>query len=295
MKIITIKRTKTHKILNIMGIKIKIKEKIAKIKKLGASYNLYDGIELLEASIRSIRKNVDYINVVYQSISNFNEKAPLEDIIVLYKLRDLKLIDNIILYTPDLNKSPGENEIKKRNIGLKDCLKNKCTHFITMDCDEFYKDDEFNYAKNFIQNHNIDTSYCTMYYYVKTPLFKFKETRRGLFVPFIYKITEETKFDHNAKSCCIVDSTRKLNREIKNCYFFSSNKLVMHHMAYVRKDLEKKFQNSTCNFEKNQQSKLNSLKNNIKNYKYPNDFIFYGEGKYEIEVVEDLFNIGFME
>jgi len=39
--------------------------------KIGVSYNLFDGEELLESSIKSIRKNVDYISVVYQTVSNF--------------------------------------------------------------------------------------------------------------------------------------------------------------------------------------------------------------------------------
>ena len=33
--------------------------------KLGVSYNLFDGEELLESSIKSIRDNVDYVSVVY--------------------------------------------------------------------------------------------------------------------------------------------------------------------------------------------------------------------------------------
>ena len=39
--------------------------------KLGVSYNVFDGEELLESSIKSIRDNVDHISVVYQTISNF--------------------------------------------------------------------------------------------------------------------------------------------------------------------------------------------------------------------------------
>ena len=38
---------------------------------LGVSYNVFDGEELLEGSIFQIRNEVDYISVVYQSISNF--------------------------------------------------------------------------------------------------------------------------------------------------------------------------------------------------------------------------------
>ena len=39
--------------------------------KIGISYNLFDGEELLESSIKSIRNNVEYVSVVYQTISNF--------------------------------------------------------------------------------------------------------------------------------------------------------------------------------------------------------------------------------
>ena len=43
--------------------------------KLGLAYNLFDGEELLEYSLRSIRNNVDYISVQYQEISNHGEKC----------------------------------------------------------------------------------------------------------------------------------------------------------------------------------------------------------------------------
>ncbi len=41
--------------------------------KLGVSYNLFDGEELLEKSILSIRENVDYISVVFQMVSNLGD------------------------------------------------------------------------------------------------------------------------------------------------------------------------------------------------------------------------------
>ena len=37
--------------------------------KLGISYSVWDGEELLEASIKSVRENADYINVVWQKKS----------------------------------------------------------------------------------------------------------------------------------------------------------------------------------------------------------------------------------
>ena len=51
--------------------------------KLGISYNLFDGEELLEYSINSVRDSCDHINVVYQKISNWGEPCSkdLEDIL----------------------------------------------------------------------------------------------------------------------------------------------------------------------------------------------------------------------
>lgn len=36
------------------------------MNKLGITYSLFDGEELLKYSIKQIRKSADYINVVYQ-------------------------------------------------------------------------------------------------------------------------------------------------------------------------------------------------------------------------------------
>jgi len=51
---------------------------------LGLAYNLFDGEELLEYSIKSIRKNVDFICVVWQKISNHGEQCNegLEELLI---------------------------------------------------------------------------------------------------------------------------------------------------------------------------------------------------------------------
>ena len=63
--------------------------------KLGISYNLFDGEELLESSIKSVRNSTDHINVIYQKISNWGEPCSknLEDL--LSDLVKRKLIDKI--------------------------------------------------------------------------------------------------------------------------------------------------------------------------------------------------------
>ena len=42
------------------------------MKKLGIAYNLFDGEELLANSLENMRSMVDFICVVYQTKSNFN-------------------------------------------------------------------------------------------------------------------------------------------------------------------------------------------------------------------------------
>jgi CRP-like cAMP-binding protein len=61
--------------------------------KLGISYNLFDGEELLEGSIKQIRQHVDYVSVVYQTISNFGNTCSPELIRLLEKLKSEGLID----------------------------------------------------------------------------------------------------------------------------------------------------------------------------------------------------------
>ncbi len=65
------------------------------------NYVVFDSEELLEASILSIRKDSDYICVVYQTISNWGNKTSnphLEDF--LQDLRSRKLVDELVFYEP---------------------------------------------------------------------------------------------------------------------------------------------------------------------------------------------------
>ena len=56
--------------------------------KLGVSYNIFDGEELLEGSIKQIKDQVDYISVVYQTISNFGNSCNEDLVNFLNKLKN---------------------------------------------------------------------------------------------------------------------------------------------------------------------------------------------------------------
>ena len=111
--------------------------------KIGVSYNLFDGEELLEGSIKCIREEVDYISVVYQTVSNFGNPCDEDLVSLLERLKSEGLVDELFEYKPRVNKGGHYNEITKRNIGVSLSLGESCTHHMSMDSDEYYLLDEF--------------------------------------------------------------------------------------------------------------------------------------------------------
>lgn len=221
-----------------------------KTMRLGAAYNLFDGEELLAASIRSIRSNVDFVCVVYQDVSNSGEKRKTSLKPFLDDLVAESLIDRIVLFTPPKHLSRQECEKSKRLIGIEECKRNGCTHFLDMDTDEFYRNDEFRKAKEFIVANDIDVSAASIIEYVKSPRFRLvynymyspceNPIDYVFYVPFICRITKKPFV---GMFPCYVDPTRGIFRQGK-FYLFSKHKIAMHHMSTVRKDLARKLRNS---------------------------------------------------
>ena len=65
---------------------------------LGVSYSVFDGIELLESSIKQIRQHVDFIDVQYQLKSWFGKPIKLKDMQTLLDLQNRGLIDSLSLF-----------------------------------------------------------------------------------------------------------------------------------------------------------------------------------------------------
>ena len=77
--------------------------------KLIAIYSVFDGEELLEYSIKSIRNSVDYVLVIYQKISNFGViNNDVENKVM--ELKNNGLIDEI-MYFKTIKQNPLLNEI----------------------------------------------------------------------------------------------------------------------------------------------------------------------------------------
>lgn len=253
--------------------------------KLGVSYNIFDGEELLESSIKSIRNNVDYISVVYQTTSNFGNPCDEGLVPLLHDLQERGLIDEIFEYRPKVNRGGHFNEITKRNIGLSLSQGVNCTHHMAMDSDEFYTDEQFKYMKIVVEEGEYDSSACQMTTYYKEPIYRL-DPKEEYYVSLIYKIKNNSDYVMGTPFPVLVDPTRRMDSG--NCKVFTRDEIEMHHMSYVRKDLRKKLQNSSAspNFRN-----IDKLVNYFEEWEYPKQGLMGGapDTFYNIVEVERLF------
>jgi len=237
--------------------------------KLAAIYNVFDGEELLEQSINSIKECVDYIIVVYQTTSNFGVFNPdVEDTVInLYKKG---LINEYISYkTSPIG--PQMNELNKKNIGLEKVKSLGYTHFMTMDCDEFYFKEEFNKAKEFIKTKDIDTSVCWIQNYHKIPEYRVIGLSEPYKVPFINKIYDNTQLVLGGEYFVSqIDPTRIVNT-YHNPHLFDKKDILMHHYTTIRKDIRKKYESWTCRLNYKNDGVIDERANKIITYNIDTD------------------------
>jgi len=216
--------------------------------KVGAVYSLFNSEELVEGSIKSIRSSVDFIAIVYQTKSNFGNSYQLGKS-VAKDLLSRGLVDKILPFEPfvfhqDIKMSGVFNTIKKRNIAQRLARQNGCTHFLSLDCDEFYLTEQLDNAIKIVKEGDYDSSFCQMETYYKYPECQLVPKWEGYYVPFLYKIRdniEHTFFDDWDKEL-FVDNCRR--QEVGKKYVFKRDELEMHHFSYLRKDIRNKYENT---------------------------------------------------
>lgn len=268
--------------------------------KWGVSYSVFDGHELLEKSILSIRESVDYINVVYQTTSWYGNKCDDDLLPTLCRLKDAGLIDELIEY-PYIHKANRSGhapkyEKQKRTLGLEAAKKAKCTYFMTMDCDEFYFKDELENAKKHILLNNVSHSYVLIYHYVLEPIYR--KLNAEYYVPFFSKINIYSSFipfHFEHFYICNADPTRILNKYLLFKFLFIKiygkyrpfilPNIAMHHMSSIRKNIMSKINNSSD--EHAQNKILHSYNNALKEI----EKIKNGEGSCNIILVKNYFHI----
>jgi hypothetical protein len=196
--------------------------------KLAAIFNVFDSEELLPGSIKCIESHVDAIIIIWQSVSNYGECYTPQ-------LPDGEKIVRIE-YKPSRNNARS-NEIAKRNSGLNIAREMDMTHFLHMDCDEYYLD--FAEAKFAYINSGHAGSVLRLHTYFKHPTLRLDQPE-NYYVPFIHKLEKETIAGEKFYPY-YVDPTRRINqKDVIELPFW------MHHYSWVRKDIGRKIRNSTA-------------------------------------------------
>jgi hypothetical protein len=263
--------------------------------KLGVTYNIFDGEEMLFYSLRNLRPMVQHINVVYQTISNFgNENTNIEE--QLKKYERAGLIDFLYKYEPTLSTNEDgslrwqngqENEVIKRNIGLQICRANGCDAMMTLDCDELYDPKEFKWAKDDFEIGDYDTSFCKMSTYYKEPIYRLFP-KEEYYAPLFYKIKKDTKFGYESTDYpVILDPTRKVKAGYSRIY--EREEIEMQHFAYVRNDISSKVINSSSQSDEVSKRKVIWHYNNFKGIK--DSALMIGGVAHELIKVENKFDI----
>lgn len=208
--------------------------------KLAAIYSVWDGTELLKGSMNCLKDHVDLFIIVYQDVSNFGEHYdPLPDM-------DLAGFNHLLVkFDPEIGNG-FLNETKKRNLGLHAAQELACSHFLFVDCDEYY--DDFGKGKELYQQSGKTGTVCKMYTYFNRPTWRF-ENPDNYYVPFIHRIDTGIVAGNYRSYPFYCDPTRKINTtDVIEIPF------MMHHFSYVRSDINRKVRNSSAkrNIERSQ-------------------------------------------
>ena len=106
------------------------------MSKFSVSYNVFDGVELLEDSINHIRSVVDHISIVFQTTSYWGNKLTQKEIDIVQSLYERKLVDDLYVYENNNKIAIHENQLNKRNLGIeiaKNIILAGCMTFVLHD------------------------------------------------------------------------------------------------------------------------------------------------------------------
>lgn len=232
--------------------------------KLAAVYNTWNDWDLLNLSIKNILPVVDWVIVVSSFKSNYGEA----DIIPPILIENPKVFYDT--YEPPFHVAM-HSETAKRNYGLDLARKSGATHYISMDADEFYDQQEFKKScQAFRENDSLAGFVCKSRVYFSRP-----DLTIGMdttLVPFVHKITPALRHEFNKNypfawkgRQILIDPTRSFNIDSG----VEMSPIIMEHMSWVRKDMEaykRKIRNSTARANLERSNILQDLVNAKEGY-----------------------------
>ena len=275
--------------------------------KLGVSINYWDCGELLQSVVANIRPHAYHLSIVFQTHSNFGNIWGTADKMALERVmnspigvrpdaairceRPLADINN-----PKLLMLGGIHETAKRNAGLDAARSAGCTHYMSMDADEFYIATELEMVKLLMDfpyasdGSKYDVAVCQMQTYYKSPSYRIVPPE-DYYVPIMYRFTDSLKFVPTSFPV-LVDPSRRC--EVSNPLILSRNSCQMHHMSYVRSNIARKLINSSAmlNFDVEQ---LKQCISHYNNWQYPQQAMMIGKtlSLIDVESVENVFGVLF--
>jgi len=218
------------------------------MNKYSVSYNVFDGVELLEDSIKCIREHVDHISLIFQTTSYWGNKLSQEEVDIVNTLRKDGLIDDLVHFTEKMDVRIIQTY--KRNLGRRLAKKNDCTHYMTMDCDEFYTKDEFKRMIEYHNNNPDKISYIPLEAYYKDTNYMIDSSTYmdgDLYVSGFFPVDNEIVLGFPLK--LKVDPTRKPNvSDVSRFKIWEKTELKMHHLSYVRANIHQKVNNAFAKF-----------------------------------------------
>jgi hypothetical protein len=252
--------------------------------KLAACYTVFDGAELLEASMKAIESQVDFFVICWQHKSNNGNRIKASDLAKVHRLRG----DNIIIvqYEPNIGNAK-QKERDKHNKMIQVAREYGATHFLMAACDHFYLDYEFEFAKRLCEVMDWDATFTAMYTYYKDPTWQLTPIET-YFMPFICKLYPETRIERIPRFPLLVDPSVQMNTWIKY-YLFKEFEIMLHHYSMIRKDIEGKFKNAASPWRPAQVAEFTQEWNGYDINGNPGVKYFQGR---KIKVVNDYFNLG---
>lgn len=224
--------------------------------RLAAIYNVwFDGTEILPYSIRSIADVVDEVIIIYSNTSNHG--------LTLNCLDQIDGLGSLVNWEPNLNKTPHQNEIDKRNYGLNVARALHYTHFIMLDCDECYDSEELKRDRDSLFNSEHMNGFVHPLKVYLTPTLCCDD---HTLVPGIHKLKPECKFQWASSSYPFAyDEQRHAHIDPTRRLTYTSGIMMsgtpMHHFSHVRKSLKLKIENSSARDNLRKSSILEDVQN----------------------------------
>ena len=217
--------------------------------KLASIINVWaDCACLLPHCIKNHLQFCDGVIVVWSQHSNHWEKNDAVLEYILANGHDSRV--EFIQLEPMRGQKPLFNETRKRNHGIDIAGEKGFTHFLIADADEFYVAEDVIEEKKRFDNPSLNGLVCGSFVFVKSPLYWTDTYTR---VAFIQKVTKDVSvgnfkgfpFAYHGKTA-FIDPSRRISHT-KGIEF---SEIMMHHMSYIRKNIDLKIENSSANLRR---------------------------------------------